>query len=58
MTNDRQGLLKNPGDKIYEGTSGSTGISMALLANFRGYECLLYLPDDLAAEKVRILQAI
>jgi len=48
----RAGQLKNPGGKIFEGTSGSTGISLALLSNLRGYECILYLPDDLAEEKV------
>jgi len=50
--------LKNPGDKIYEGTSGSTGISLALLAAFRGYECILYLPDDLSEEKYNSLELV
>jgi len=53
---NRAGQLKKPGDRIYEGTSGSTGISLALLAAFRGYECVLYLPDDLSEEKVRFCE--
>ncbi|KNC74216.1 hypothetical protein SARC_13230, partial [Sphaeroforma arctica JP610] len=40
-----------PGDTIYEGTSGSTGISLAMLARAKGYKCCIYMPDDAALEK-------
>lgn len=37
-TAEDQGLLRpHSGDVIYEGTSGSTGISLATLARARGY---------------------
>lgn len=37
-TAEEQGLLRpHSGDVIYEGTSGSTGISLATLARARGY---------------------
>lgn len=44
---ERQGLLyPNTGSRIFEGTSGSTGISLAMVARARGYdvsECLRFL---------------
>lgn len=39
-------------DNIFEGTSGSTGISLTLAANCRGYSSSIFLPDDQASEKV------
>ncbi|KAH9061564.1 hypothetical protein Ae201684P_020899 [Aphanomyces euteiches] len=50
---EARGLLK-PGGTIVEGTSGSTGISLALMA--RGYNCLIVMPDDQAKEKSELLQ--
>lgn len=43
-----------PGKKytVYEGTSGNTGISLGLVANFLGFNAKIYLNDDLANEKV------
>lgn len=38
---------------MYEGTSGSTGISLTMAAKCRGYRSCIYLPDDQAVEKVR-----
>ncbi|GAB5029757.1 cysteine synthase [Nannochloropsis oceanica] len=52
---ERAGLLK-PGGTVVEGTSGSTGIALASLCRARGYRCLIVMPDDQAAEKVRLLQ--
>eukprot|EP01134_Creolimax_fragrantissima_P008508 CFRG8508T1 len=51
---EENGLLK-PGDTIYEGTAGSTGISLAMLARAKGYRCCIYMPDDQAQEKVDAL---
>lgn len=39
--------------RIYEGTSGNTGISLGLVSNYFGLKARIYLNDDLAAEKVR-----
>jgi cysteine synthase len=43
------------GDTIYEGTVGSTGISLAALARARGYRAHICMPDDQAREKSDLL---
>lgn len=47
-----------PGGTIFEGTSGSTGISLAQLARSRNYSCVIVMPDDQAQEKYDILRAL
>ena len=42
---ERRGALR-PGGTIYEGTVGSTGISLAMVARARGYRCHICMPDD------------
>lgn len=56
---ERQGKLR-PGhpDVVLEGTSGSTGISFAVLANSLGYTAHICLPDDTADEKVNLLKSL
>eukprot|EP00927_Polykrikos_kofoidii_P060492 TRINITY_DN55455_c0_g1_i1.p1 TRINITY_DN55455_c0_g1~~TRINITY_DN55455_c0_g1_i1.p1 ORF type:complete len:1342 (-),score=241.34 TRINITY_DN55455_c0_g1_i1:77-4102(-) len=49
------GLLR-PGGTVVEGTSGSTGISLALAAVARGYRVVVVMPDDQAAEKMNLLR--
>jgi cysteine synthase A len=46
-----------PGGTIVEGTAGNTGIALALVANERGYRCIIYVPDDQAQEKIDLLRA-
>jgi cysteine synthase len=46
------------GGLVVEGTSGSTGISVATLCVARGHACLVVLPDDQAPEKKNILKAL
>jgi cysteine synthase A len=46
------------GGLIVEGTSGSTGISLAALAKSSGHACLVVLPDDQASEKAVILKSL
>lgn len=46
------------GGLVVEGTSGSTGISLAALCACRGHACLVVLPDDQAHEKQNILQTL
>lgn len=48
-------LAPHRGDTIYEGTVGSTGISLAALARARGYRCHICMPADVAAEKSALL---
>ncbi|KAK3986896.1 cysteine synthase 2 [Cladorrhinum sp. PSN332] len=53
---EEEGLLApNRGDTIYEGTVGSTGISLAVLARARGYKAHICMPDDMAHEKSDLL---
>ncbi len=53
---EREGKLK-PGGTIVEGTSGNTGIGLALAAVLRGYKCIFTMPDKMSQEKVRLLKA-
>ncbi|KAJ7092007.1 PALP-domain-containing protein [Mycena belliarum] len=56
---ERQGLLHpHTGSRIFEGTSGSTGISLAMVARARGYDATIITPDDMAAEKLHALRSL
>jgi cysteine synthase len=46
------------GGVVIEGTSGSTGISLAAIAIANGHTCIVVLPDDQATEKKMILQSL
>ncbi|KAF9010613.1 PALP-domain-containing protein [Cyathus striatus] len=53
---ERLGLLHPyTGSRIFEGTVGSTGISIATIARARGYDATIIMPDDVAEEKVKAL---
>src|SRR3977135_616943 len=53
---ERAGELK-PGGAIVEGTSGNTGIGLAMAAALKGYRCIFTMPDKMSQEKVRLLKA-
>jgi cystathionine beta-synthase len=53
---EREGRLR-PGGTIVEGTSGNTGVGLALAALFKGYRCVFTMPDKMSQEKVRLLKA-
>ena len=53
---EREGKLK-PGGTIVEGTSGNTGIGLAIAAALKGYQCIFTMPDKMSQEKVRLLKA-
>jgi cystathionine beta-synthase len=53
---EREGRLK-PGGTIVEGTSGNTGIGLAIAARNKGYRCIFTMPDKMSQEKVRLLKA-
>jgi len=53
---ERDGSLK-PGGTIVEGTSGNTGVGLALAAALKGYRCIFTMPDKMSQEKVRLLKA-
>ncbi|BDA42261.1 Cysteine synthase 2 [Coccomyxa sp. Obi] len=48
----------NPGGLITEGTAGSTGVSLAMVAAGRGCRCRISMPDDAAEEKAQLLRAL
>jgi cysteine synthase len=48
-------LIPGSGDTIYEGTVGSTGISLATLSRARGYLAHICMPSDQAMEKSDLL---
>src|SRR3954452_5386353 len=52
---ERDGTLK-PGGTIVEGTSGNTGIGLAIAAALKGYRCIFTMPDKMSQEKVRPLK--
>jgi cysteine synthase len=51
----KEGKLK-PGGHVVEGTSGSTGISLACLCLAHGYKLHVVMPDDQADEKRVLLE--
>jgi cystathionine beta-synthase len=53
---ERRGELR-PGGTIVEGTSGNTGVGLAIAAALRGYRCIFTMPDKMSMEKVRLLKA-
>ncbi|WVW80008.1 hypothetical protein I302_101981 [Kwoniella bestiolae CBS 10118] len=56
---EAQGLLHpHTGSVLFEGTVGSTGISLATVGKAKGYECCIIMPDDVAIEKVQVLEKL
>src|SRR5688572_16859861 len=53
---ERDGRLK-PGGTIIEGTSGNTGMGLAIVAVVKGYRCIFTTTDKQSKEKVDALRA-
>jgi cystathionine beta-synthase len=53
---ERAGLLK-PGGTIIEGTSGNTGMGLAIVAVVKGYRCVFTTTDKQSKEKIDALKA-
>ncbi|HWW41101.1 pyridoxal-phosphate dependent enzyme [Pedobacter sp.] len=53
---EQSGLLK-PGGTIIEGTSGNTGMGLAMAAIIKGYKCIFTTTDKQSKEKVDALRA-
>src|ERR671924_489327 len=53
---EKQGLL-NPGGTIIEGTSGNTGMGLAIAAVVKGYKCVFTTTDKQSKEKIDALKA-
>jgi cystathionine beta-synthase len=54
---EKSGKLK-PGGTIIEGTSGNTGMGLALTAVAKGYKCIFTMADKQSQEKINILKAV
>jgi cystathionine beta-synthase len=54
---ERRGLLK-PGGTIVEGTSGNTGMGLAMVAAIRGYKAIFTMSDKQSKEKADALKAL
>ena len=54
---EKKGLLK-PGGTIIEGTSGNTGMGLALVAIAKGYKCIFTTTDKQSQSKIDILRAV
>lgn len=54
---EKAGLLR-PGGTIIEGTSGNTGMGLALAAVTKGYRCIFTMADKQSKEKIDILRAV
>jgi cystathionine beta-synthase len=54
---ERQGLLR-PGGTIIEGTSGNTGMGLALAAVIKGYKAIFTITDKQSKEKIDLLKAM
>ena len=54
---EKEGKLR-PGGTIIEGTSGNTGMGLALAACIKGYKCIFTTTDKQSKEKSDILKAV
>jgi len=52
----RAGMLA-PGGTIVEGSSGNTGVGLAMVAAMEGYRCVVVVPNTIASEKIALLKA-
>ena len=53
---EKDGTLKS-GGVVVEGTSGNTGIGLAMVCAAKGYRCVLVMPDTMTVERRKLLQA-
>ncbi|WP_150307596.1 cysteine synthase A [Planctomonas psychrotolerans] len=53
---EKSGALK-PGGTIVEGTSGNTGIALALVGAARGYRVIMTMPETMSTERRMLLRA-
>ncbi|AFY73935.1 cysteine synthase [Synechococcus sp. PCC 7502] len=54
---EKDGKLK-AGGTIVEGTAGNTGIGLALVANAKGYRCVIVMPSNQSPEKIDLLRTL
>lgn len=54
---EKEGLIE-PGGTIIEGTSGNTGMGLALAAVIKGYDCIFTTTDKQSKSKIDLLRAL
>src|SRR5260370_31965314 len=54
---ERRGVLR-PGGTIVEATAGNAGVGLALIGVNRGYKVMLYVPEQFAEEKVKLMRGL
>ncbi len=54
---EQKGLIE-PGGTIIEGTSGNTGMGLALAATIKGYNCIFTTTDKQSKSKIDLLRAL
>lgn len=54
---ERRGVLR-PGSTIVEATAGNTGVGLALIGVNRGYKVMLYVPENFAEEKCKLMRGL
>ncbi len=47
----------HPGDRIAEATSGNTGISFSAVGSYLGHEVVIYMPDWMSQERIRLMES-
>jgi cysteine synthase A len=54
---EQRGLLR-PGGTVVEGTAGNTGIGIAHLCLARGYQCIIFMPDNQSPQKYELIESL
>jgi cysteine synthase A len=54
---ERRGTLK-PGQTVVEGTSGNTGIALAMVCAVKGYPFVAVMPDSFSVERRRLMRIL
>ncbi len=54
---EKSGALQ-PGGTVVEGTAGNTGIGLLHVCNSRGYDAVIYMPDNQSQEKIDLLRTL
>ena len=54
---EREGRLR-PGGTIVEATVGNTGIGLAMVGAAKGYPTVIFMPENVSAEKIDLLRAM
>jgi len=52
---ERDGSLK-PGYTIVEGSTGNTGISLSLVGALKGYKVVIYMPERVSEERIKMMR--